>query len=199
MLETVLGASAGACLSQRPALVWLSWFSSHLGHVWRCTCITCAALTDLLCVPRHRFDLTTNLDQDILDDKGFLLALKSVLTLIPGGMMWAGVPCSLWTWISRSVHKRKRGAMNGNSIACVRKSNTILARTVLLCMVCMARSAMWAVEQPSSSLMPAYCRMRTLLETLHKLGLLRFCRFAMGLYGSLTVKPSMCFGSAWEP
>ena len=89
---------------------------------------------------------------------GFLYALKCVLRLSPGSLLWGGVPCSLLIFISRGTSKRNVGQFDlmgdPNSEATV-LSNRILSRFALLVLIAICRDVWWACEQPQSSLLPA--------------------------------------------
>ena len=48
-------------------------------------------------MPRQWYDiLGRGADNDILQDGGFLFALKETLRLRPGALLFAEVPCSRW-------------------------------------------------------------------------------------------------------
>eukprot|EP00973_Karenia_brevis_P029521 4073861-Karenia_brevis.AAC.1 len=43
---------------------------------------------------------------DLTTPRGRAVALMSVLSVLPGGLIWAGFPCTTYVWMSRSVNKR---------------------------------------------------------------------------------------------
>jgi hypothetical protein len=95
---------------------------------------------------------------------------------------------------------RKAGAASGDvSQPTVRVANLIASRYALLTLVALARSVVWCAEQPSSSLLPNYDRLRAVLMQMQQHRIFFSCRFSMGLYGAPSLKPSKCFGSAWVP
>ena len=152
------------------------------------------------CVLRDRFDKDYHDQQDLCGLEGFFLALRMLLQVVPGGLFWGGVPCSSWIFLNMGTSGRKAGAATGDvSQPTVRIANLIASRYALLTMVALARSVVWCAEQPSSSLLPNYDRLRAVLNQMHQHHIFFSCRFSMGLYGASSLKPTKCFGSAWVP
>ena len=111
------------------------------------------------------YELRDNSANDITSDIGLLLGVKLALRLKVSGLLWSGTPCSSWTFLNRGTSKRSHCAPLGD-VGCssVASSNLIVTRMALLCMLAVARSATWAMEQPGSSLMPQHPRLRRLQE-----------------------------------
>ncbi len=66
----------------------------------------------------------------------------------------AGPPCSLFVWLSSSVHKRRPGRLLGDtSVRKVRLSNLIVENLVALLRIAFQRGVWWVMEQPTSSWM----------------------------------------------
>lgn len=68
-----------------------------------------------------------------------------------------GVPCSLLVFISRGTSKRNvypHGIMGDPDSEVTKLSNLVLSRFCLLVLVAISRNVFWAIEQPSSSLLP---------------------------------------------
>lgn len=88
---------------------------------------------------------------------GFLIALRGVLRVMPGGLLFSGLPCSSWVWISRGSTGRSqdnpRGTVENN---CTKVGNTLAARTALLFLVATVRCVYCATEQPGSSVVIKY-------------------------------------------
>lgn len=98
---------------------------------------------------------------------GLLYALRQVLRLKAGGLLFMGIPCSLLVFISLATSKRGlhgHDIFGDESLDCVVKSNLHLSRACLLAMLCMARSVFWAAEQPSTSKLPQIPYYRELLS-----------------------------------
>jgi hypothetical protein len=84
-----------------------------------------------------------------------------VMRLKIGGLLWGGVPCSSWVFLNRGTSGRSRDKPLGNDWqASVRSSNLIVTRFVLLCLLAVARGAVWLAEQPMSSLMLHHPRLQ---------------------------------------
>jgi hypothetical protein len=154
--------------------------------------------TSIIPPRRDDFDrVKRGAENDILKTPSFLLSLRQVLQLCRGGLLWGGVPCSLWIFMSAGTSCRTSSNPEGNTgLLSVRQANTMTARFVLLCIVCVARGAYFAIEQPGTSSMARFPPVRRLLLWLLSRGCCKMSRFCMAAYGSLSLKPSMVFGSA---
>ena len=85
---------------------------------------------------------------------GLLSAIKGVLRIKPGGLLWLGVPCSLLVFMSIGTSLRgiQGFDMWGDvSLPSVQKSNQHLTRAFLLIALAIARSVYWCTEQPGTS------------------------------------------------
>lgn len=91
---------------------------------------------------------------------GFLSAIKGVLRLVPGGLLWLGTPCSLLVFMSLGTSKRDIHGFDifgDESVPCVDASNTMLCRSALLALLCVVRQVFWCTEQPGTSKLPKIC------------------------------------------
>ena len=114
--------------------------STTLVCIYTCTC-TCHILY------RSRLDMFPR--------RGFLLMLQYVLRVVPGGMLFSGVPCNGHVWISRgSTGKSRQNPIGDTQQACTRTANQIASRWALGALVGCVRAVLWVVEQPGSSLLP---------------------------------------------
>jgi hypothetical protein len=137
-------------------------------------------------------------DNDLMKVSGFLVAVRLALQLVRSGVLYGGVPCSLFVWMSLGTSLRSQTCPEGNeALECVRRANAMASRFILLAMIALARGCHFVVEQPSSSRLPIYPIVRNLLLKLHGLNKCFFTRFNMGAYGALSVKPTMLFGTPW--
>jgi hypothetical protein len=145
------------------------------------------------------FDVSSNPKEDLSTTVGFILALRGVLRLKIGALLWGGVPCSTWVYISRGTSGRSAWQPMGNTtMPCVRAANLVTARFAALVLLAVARGAQWLVEQPGSSVMDLHDRFKA-IKSLGECGLLptmHSVRFWMGAYGHFSAKPSKCFGDA---
>jgi hypothetical protein len=98
------------------------------------------------------FDLVLSREDDILAPAGFRKALYFGLRLHCRGLCFAGPPCSLFTFLSCSVHRRSLGNLNGHTaFQSVRMANAIARNTAVLLRVLLRRGCYVAIEQPKGS------------------------------------------------
>lgn len=117
-----------------------------------------------------KIEVDSNSADDMLSVPGFLRALRLVLRLKVGGLLWAGTPCSSWTFLNRGTSGRSSERPLGNEqVPSVRLANEIVSKVVLLLIMAACRHAAWTTEQPISSLMDRHPRMLQLRR-------LCFCR-----------------------
>ena len=91
---------------------------------------------------------------DILTREGFWRALRDACRLKEGAHALIGIPCSLWIYMSSSVHKRwqpRYGTYGDVHHGRVLAANIICINvTVILC-VLVKRRVWWLIEQPGGS------------------------------------------------
>lgn len=105
-------------------------------------------------LPAAAADIQLGMHFDILGESGFFCTLQLLLRVQDGGLLFGGPPCSMFVWISSSVHQRSPQRPRGDeSNFKVRMSNTIVANMAVLLRVATSRKVWWVVEQPASSLM----------------------------------------------
>ena len=59
------------------------------------------------------FDLANSKEQDILSADGLQLLMLMLLQVSMGGLVWLGVPCCSWVWLSRKQSKRTKKRPSG--------------------------------------------------------------------------------------
>eukprot|EP00973_Karenia_brevis_P096390 12431535-Karenia_brevis.AAC.1 len=102
--------------------------------------------------PGYKFDIVHNPKHDMTTKEGFFLALDNALELEAGGMHAGGPPCSLFIFLSSSIHKRTKIHPEGDtSVACVRKANVIAENYTVLLVITTTRGVKHLLEQPGSS------------------------------------------------
>ena len=103
------------------------------------------------------WDIEINPLWDITAREGFFELLQCGLRLLEWALILAGPPCSLFVWISRSVHKRKskRFGIHGDPASLVTKiSNLVVNNFVSFVWLMRRRRNIFVmIEQPGSSLM----------------------------------------------
>lgn len=104
------------------------------------------------------------ISDDIMSAAGLLHALSLVLRVRGGGVVWFGVVCSSWVWISRSSTQRSEVRPMGRDSANNANANAMVSRVMLLLRIANARAIMTVLEQPTSSLMPSHPRFQQVLR-----------------------------------
>ena len=103
------------------------------------------------------FDIARDPSCDFTSQAGFLKAVSMLLQVRRGGLVMAGPPCSLWTFMASSVHSRSAVMPEGNlSNAKVRMSNLIVRNLAVVLSMAHDRGVHWIIEQPQSSRMWDY-------------------------------------------
>jgi hypothetical protein len=146
---------------------------------------------------RDTYDVNNDSEQDLMSVHGLIAAVWMMLRVVPNGLLWGGVPCSSYIFISSATCQRKKGSRTGNvAVTSVRMGNVLCSRFCLLAMLATARSVFWLVEQPGTSCMTSYFRMAQLIQVCNQHGLFRgVARFCMGYYGAFSLKPSKVWGT----
>jgi len=86
--------------------------------------------------------------------RGFLLALRTLVRVKVGGLLWLAPPCSSWVWISRGTNKRSvHNPLGDEGQSSVRFNNRLVSRLVVLLKLARYLGVFWIIEQPSSSLL----------------------------------------------
>ena len=113
------------------------------------------------------FDVVTNGQNDVTKEIGFYRALGIILSLVPAALVLLGPPCSLWVFISSSIHRRTPTNATGDiTRKCVRAANCLVRNVILLLCIAHFRLCYFILEQPSSSQMIHFPFMRSLCEQL---------------------------------
>lgn len=128
---------------------------------------------------------------DILQPGGFLFALRETMRLGPGSLLFAGVPCCSWVWISSFTTQRFTSILGDEREKCVLFGNQIAARFALLCLVAYVLKAHHVVEQPTSSRLVFFPYMQFIWQHYGAL----FKRFWMCNFDHWSMKPSYLVGT----
>ncbi|CAE7740361.1 RHM1 [Symbiodinium sp. CCMP2456] len=101
------------------------------------------------------YDIKTNGPQhDICSEGGFENLMRMGLRIKPGGVIVAGPPCSLFIFLSSSIHRRSPHRPWGNQeYRSVRLSNCIVRNMTTFLQLMSERHVRWVIEQPSGSQM----------------------------------------------
>ena len=104
---------------------------------------------------RQGFDVDKDrVYMDLLEPFGVIKAISLVLRLQEQGLLFAGLPCCSFIFISAGTHKRTTGSPWGQERwKFVRDGNVLGSRFTLLACLAVARAAVWLVENPSSTVL----------------------------------------------
>ena len=138
------------------------------------------------------YDIVIDPSCDFTSKKGFLNAVLLVLRLESGGLIMAGPPCSLWIFLSSSVHRRSDDCPEGDtSNRKVRMSNLIVRNLAVLLAIADSRGVFWIIEQPHSSSMWKYPPLKQYLDKCNA----QRCFTCMGCFGHDLLKPTVLWGT----
>lgn len=139
------------------------------------------------------WDIKLSTAMDIVTRSGWYDLLQLCLRLLPFGMLAAGPPCSLFIWLSCSVHKRHLyGPAGDQSVPKVALANIITENLATLIRVVMrVRFLQVVVEQPKSSVMftmPTWVAAGAALK-------FECVETFMGCFNHFMMKPTVLYGS----
>jgi len=140
------------------------------------------------------FDIKSNPDHDMTSAKGFWTLCAAAKKLKKKGLIFGGPPCSLYVWISKSIHKRSQENkfVGDTSRLKVRMSNRIVANMVVFLEELSAVKEFFSItEQPSSSEM---FKMKNTSAMVRKLKMESVWTW-MGLFGHELPKATVLTGN----
>lgn len=129
---------------------------------------------------------------DVTRREGFMVLMDMGLRLMPRGVVVAGPPCSLFVFLSKSVHQRTEARPWGQlTNSKVRLANQIVKNTVVFIRLMLERGVWCVLEQPANSWMFKLPVFRSLISDF---GLCRVSLW-MGSYGHDLPKPTHLLGN----
>ncbi|CAK0840887.1 unnamed protein product [Prorocentrum cordatum] len=140
------------------------------------------------------YDIKCNPAHDIVSRDGFFVLLMYCLMVPVGGLIVGGPPCSLFTFLSSSVHMRADGYEYGDeSNYNVRLANRIALNFmfILKLMHMWNRKVYWVIEQPKSSWMMKLPEAQELMDITKAERVFTY----MGAFGHVLLKASHLFGN----
>jgi len=112
-------------------------------------------------------DLRIQKTHDLMTPFGFLASIALIWGIAKGGLCWMAPPCSSWVWMSRHSTGRSKDDAKGNEkhtkVWC---SNILVSRLCYLIALCWRRGVHFIIEQPSSSVMFEFSRLKKLLTAI---------------------------------
>ena len=113
------------------------------------------------------YDVDLNPSQNITTRVGFFAALTMIMALFPTGLILLGPPCSLWVFMSQSVHQRTvMNAVGDIGKASVRAANCLVRNCTMLLAIAHCRGVFFILEQPSTSRMVHFPWVQALMAAL---------------------------------
>ena len=113
------------------------------------------------------YDVDLNPSQNITTRVGFFAALTMIMALFPTGLILLGPPCSLWVFMSQSVHQRTvMNAVGDIGKASVRAANCLVRNCTMLLAIAHCRGVFFILEQPSTSRMVHFPWVQALVAAL---------------------------------
>jgi hypothetical protein len=98
---------------------------------------------------------------NILTASGLLFLIQNLLTVMSGGCVWFGIPCSTWVWIARGHTHRTKANVNGNTQRQdVCQANHMVGIIAMLLDLLVLRGVFYIIEQPSTSLVWFHKKLR---------------------------------------
>ena len=142
------------------------------------------------------FDINLETSHDMLSSTGIAVAVRIALSVIPGGVVWFGVPCSTFVWIARGHTRRCRDNPLGDVARTdVRRANRIASTVAMLRRVLSRRGVFFVMEQPAGSILWRMPCMRLVARRLRVKGQKWSRRFVwLGAYGHQICKPTELCG-----
>ena len=123
-----------------------------------------------------------------------------VLEIIPQGLLYCGLPCASYSWMSSSRHRRSHNNPLGDlAVPFVCYHNLIGFRVSLLLVLSIARGVHVLIEHPRASCLASVPWLQSLfrVDNYEKLcWQWTQCHFYMASFGSWSPKPSMLIGTA---
>lgn len=141
---------------------------------------------------KPEFDFTTL--------SGFINLIWHMICLRYRGLNFHAVVCSTWIFMSMASTGRTQSRPTGNlSSPAVISANLMVVRMCLMIRLGAARFCRWAVEQPATSCLPRFHRVRALQQEPSYLmcGDTTIIRTNMYAFGGPTLKPTIILGNPW--
>ena len=106
------------------------------------------------CDPRQGVDYEDDgCTHDLLSDLGFLFAIRQILRLKEGALLYWALPCNSFSFMARSLHQRTMSEPFGQYVhKFVMAGNILATRVACLTMLALCRRVRFMIEQPDRSL-----------------------------------------------
>lgn len=103
------------------------------------------------------YDIEYGPSNDIMSESGFARACELIMQASAHGMLWVGVVCSSWVWISRSGSGRSAESAEGFlQVPRIKSANRMACHVTMLLLLGWRRGLTLFVEQPVSSVLGTF-------------------------------------------
>ena len=103
---------------------------------------------------------------NLLTDLGFLNAIGLSLRLMVFGLLFGGVPCESYSFMSSGTHERSAAAPSGKAYPFVIEGSTMASRFAFLALLVISRGGCWMAENPFRSVLEIMPCMQLLLNSI---------------------------------
>jgi hypothetical protein len=135
-------------------------------------------------------DINMGDEYDMLSPRGLANAVVGILRIRHEGCACGGIPCSWWTYLCSSLHKRTKANPDGDvEKEAVRRSNRLAWIWFTLLKIAWVRSVHGFTEQPGSSMLYNHASFKSYESFVPNVNR---CWFYMGNYGNELPKPTCC-------
>ena len=143
---------------------------------------------------RQGFDLSHDpVFGDFTSDVGFMKSIELVLRLTLDGLLYGGLPCASFGFLSSPTHERSAMEPWGNlkfPFVCV--GNVCATRFAVLVCLAVVRGCSWMLEQPGKTALLFLPPIKLLLQPALRP---RMVRWWMGMMGGWSLKPQLGLGN----
>lgn len=107
---------------------------------------------------RLTFDKDSKRYEDILTVHGFFQCVQHTMRLEQFGLLFLGVPCNSFSWMSSSQHQRgeSNGFMGNTSYEWVELMNAVAVRAAICIAIALSRKCYFMIENPRQSTLPDF-------------------------------------------
>ncbi|CAE7328496.1 unnamed protein product [Symbiodinium sp. CCMP2592] len=137
------------------------------------------------------YDVLSSKSMDLNSAFGWTLALNMVRHVVATGLIWFGIPCSTWIFMSRGSCRRTWFVPQGMGSARCRNGNRLCRRMCYLLRYAVAKKLYFVIENPTSTLLWQYGPLRKLLR---KIGVMKVS-LHLGSYGAFSPKAVTLVGN----
>ena len=142
----------------------------HCGEVF-CGCGRMVTVLQAQGLVGFFMDIALSSKHNVLTDTGKITLVQYLLTVLPYGCVWFGLPCATWVWISRGHTLLSAKRVAGDTLReDVRGANAMVAFCCRLWDLLVLRHVYYIVEQPATSIVWKYAPFQRHVRRRPKIG-----------------------------